>query len=66
MDALKLEQRAVDEVQPLIYDLSDRLNKVNKRSAHTGAFLRVNRYEVIESRWRGGNQEVCIATRLER
>lgn len=28
MDALKLEQRAVDEVQPLIYDLSDRLNKV--------------------------------------
>lgn len=30
MDALKLEQRAVDEVQPLIYDLSDRLNKVSK------------------------------------
>lgn len=30
MDALKLEQRAVDEVQPLIYDLSDRLNKVRK------------------------------------
>ncbi|CAN0454404.1 unnamed protein product [Pylaiella littoralis] len=29
MDALKLEQRAVDEVQPLIYDLSDRLNKVD-------------------------------------
>lgn len=29
MDALKLEQRAVDEVQPLIYDLSDRLNKVS-------------------------------------
>lgn len=30
MDALKLEQRAVDEVQPLIYDLSDRLNKVRE------------------------------------
>lgn len=28
MDALKLEQRAVDEIQPLIIDLSDRLNKV--------------------------------------
>lgn len=25
-----MEQRAVDEVQPLIYDLSDRLNKVRK------------------------------------
>ncbi|CAM9105520.1 unnamed protein product [Choristocarpus tenellus] len=28
MDALKLEQRAVDEVQPLVSDLMDRLNKV--------------------------------------
>ena len=30
MDALKLEQRAVDEVQPLIIDLADRLNKVRE------------------------------------
>lgn len=28
MDALKLDQRAVDEVQPLIRELSERLNKV--------------------------------------
>lgn len=34
MDALKLEQRAVDEVQPLIYDLSDRLNKVCVHASH--------------------------------
>ncbi|CAN0009625.1 unnamed protein product, partial [Phaeothamnion confervicola] len=28
MDAIKLQQRAVDEVQPLVSDLMDRLNKV--------------------------------------
>lgn len=36
MDALKLEQRAVDEVQPLISDLSDRLNKVRRSAREEG------------------------------
>lgn len=45
MDALKLEQRAVDEVQPLIYDLSDRLNKVSKLLRRASRFRCVWRRE---------------------
>lgn len=50
MDALKLEQRAVDEVQPLIYDLSDRLNKVrHRRNEGDGRVIDVDARAILAS-----------------